>query len=524
MKKIKSFFATPKKAILSICCIAICLLLIGTGTVFAAEAIAEKKSIGKTKAKSIALADAGLTSDNIQMKSTKFNFRNGEFVYDVEFVSNGKKYEYRLSAFDGNVIKKDQEFVSNLGSEKNGATISIEQATTIALNDAGVSSEEVTFTKAELDKDDNELMYDIEFYSVDTEYDYEINALTGEIHDKDIERRNESDDKPQPQEHDDADKISLAEAKNIALKDAGVSSSEATFTKAELDRDDEEGLMYEIDFYTSNTEYEYEIDAYTGKIIDKDKESRKDSDNKPNPQETDDATKISLAEAKNIALKDAGVSSSDATFTKAELDRDDDEGLMYEIDFYTSNAEYEYEIDAYTGKIIDKDKESRRDSDNEPNPKETDDAKKISLKEAKNIALKDAGVSSSKATFTKAELDKEDNVYVYDIEFYTSDTEYEYEINAYTGKIIDKDTERRENSSNNPQKEFIGVDAAKAIALKHAKLSASQVRFSKAKLEEDDGRYEYEIEFYCGNIEYEYTIDAITGEIIEFESEEDDDD
>ncbi len=66
------------------------------------------------------------------------------------------------------------------------------------------------------------------------------------------------------------------------------------------------------------------------------------------------------------------------------------------------------------------------------------------------------------------------------------------------------------------------MDAAKEIALNHAGLTASQVTFTKAKLDKDDGRYIYEIEFRYNIYEYEYEIDAITGTILDFEREIDD--
>ena len=44
-------------------------------------------------------------------------------------------------------------------------------------------------------------------------------------------------------------------------------------------------------------------------------------------------------------------------------------------------------------------------------------------------------------TFTKAKLTTEDGIKVYDVEFRTTDTEYEYEINAKTGKIIEFSSE-----------------------------------------------------------------------------------
>lgn len=63
----------------------------------------------------------------------------------------------------------------------------------------------------------------------------------------------------------------------------------------------------------------------------------------------------------------------------------------------------------------------------------------IGVEKAKSIALKDAGISN--ATFVKAKLDTEDGVKVYDVEFYKNNVEYSYEIDAKTGKIVEKDVE-----------------------------------------------------------------------------------
>lgn len=62
----------------------------------------------------------------------------------------------------------------------------------------------------------------------------------------------------------------------------------------------------------------------------------------------------------------------------------------------------------------------------------------------------------------------------------------------------------------------------KEIALNHADCQASEVYFSKAKFEKEHGSMFYEVEFYKDGMEYEYTIDAATGEILDFELEEDD--
>lgn len=69
-----------------------------------------------------------------------------------------------------------------------------------------------------------------------------------------------------------------------------------------------------------------------------------------------------------------------------------------------------------------------------------------------------------------------------------------------------------------PSGNLISEEKAKEIALDHAGYEESEVRFFKVKLDRDDGRYEYEIEFRAeGNLEYDYTINAENGKIVEFD-------
>ncbi|MDD5986465.1 MAG: PepSY domain-containing protein [Eubacteriales bacterium] len=68
----------------------------------------------------------------------------------------------------------------------------------------------------------------------------------------------------------------------------------------------------------------------------------------------------------------------------------------------------------------------------------------------------------------------------------------------------------------------IGIDKAKQIAVSHAGIALSEAAFQKAKLEKDNGRTEYEIEFYHEGIEYDYTVDAASGKILEYDIDRDD--
>ena len=266
------------------------------------------------------------------------------------------------------------------------------------------------------------------------------------------------------------------------------------------------------------------------------------------------STLITKAEAKTVALRDAGLSEAEASALRTQLEFDDGR-FQYEVDFYSNGTEYEYLIQAKNGDIIARDIDSGRNSNNDVQdlPQDTGNqfasdenssmqpqesvenqpdkegdstvqSQEVSLDGAKAAALKDAGLSESDVTFKKAELDYDHGTQVYDIEFYTSDTEYEYEIDASSGTVLKKDIEQFQiqtnptySAINSSSNNYIGVDRAKEIALNHAQLNESDVQFVKAKLENDDGGVEYEIEFYSGRTEYDYTIDAVSGNIIEYD-------
>ena len=62
-------------------------------------------------------------------------------------------------------------------------------------------------------------------------------------------------------------------------------------------------------------------------------------------------------------------------------------------------------------------------------------------------------------------------------------------------------------------------DEAKKIALDKADVTAAEATFTKAKLDYDDGREEYEFEFYANGREFEVDVDANTGRVVKFDAE-----
>lgn len=226
-----------------------------------------------------------------------------------------------------------------------------------------------------------------------------------------------------------------------------------------------------------------------------------------------EAPAITADRAKEIALADAGLTADQVTFTETKPGEED--GLpVFEIEFRTADAEYEYEIDAATGRIY------SRSVERYALPAE-DGQEAVNLKRAKQIALDDAGLLDAK--FTREEEDEEDGRPVYELRFRTQDAEYNYEIDARTGEILKSSVDEvKEPQSATPSTSYIGVDAAKQTALQRAGKTADAVIFTKAKLEREDGKQVYEIEFYAGEAEYSCTVDAQTGSVLAYEAELDD--
>lgn len=254
----------------------------------------------------------------------------------------------------------------------------------------------------------------------------------------------------------------------------------------------------------------------------------------------DSGEQITLEKAEEAAFADAGVTESEVTSIKT--DQSQDNGVsVYDIEFYSGNIKYEYKVTADTGSIYSRSKEAVANQDNVTQETRQDnissgttgqdgnsfdtieqDKGQISLDDAKAAALSDAGVSSSDAVFTKEELDDEDGIAVYDIEFYAENTEYEYEINVVTGEVYSRGSKTHNTGTNAggntaAMENYIGSERANSIALDHAGVSAADVTLLKSEFDVDDGQAVYEVEFYKDGKEYDYKINATDGSIIKYD-------
>lgn len=166
--------------------------------------------------------------------------------------------------------------------------------------------------------------------------------------------------------------------------------------------------------------------------------------NQPVPS---DEGQISLEDAKSAALADAGVSDADVIYTKEESDYEN--GIVvYDIEFYVGNVEYEYEINAASGEIYSRSVDTHYDQTghghnghNGHNGHTTTSDSYIGTDSAETVALNHAGFSETEVSRLKSEFDIDDGIAVYEVEFDKDGREYEYKINAIDGSIIEYDTD-----------------------------------------------------------------------------------
>ena len=240
-------------------------------------------------------------------------------------------------------------YITTSGSASQSAYIGLEAAKQAALDHAGVSASEATFLEAEYDYDDGKMVYEVEFHVKGTEYEYEIDALTGAV----VKYESEQSGSHQGSSVDTSSFIGESAAKQAALTYAGVKESETTYCNAWLEYDDGRPECYEVEFMAGNTRYEYKIALTSTAVIESEQEtfSSSGSSGGQTGGSGTSSTDIGAEKAKSIALSHAGVSESQVY--DYELDRDWDDGILeYEIEFKAGGMEYEYKIHGGTGQIL----------------------------------------------------------------------------------------------------------------------------------------------------------------------------
>lgn len=361
-------------------------------------------------------------------------------------------------------LLKFQE-VSGISSVCVSKFISLEEAKKIALKDAKLDelTQKIVFTREELNRNQGKPCYLLEFYTGTNQYFYQIDAKSGSI----IYAGRF---------------ITLADAKKIALDDAGC-EDKVSFTEETLVSGGIKTPYYRLVFADAKTQWTYRIDAVLGIVLEK------------KQKEIVTADFISLEEAKEIALKDAGLNEATQkiVFTREELSRNSGKPC-YILEFYTAKKQYSYKVDAKNGSIIEA-------------------YHFILLADAKKIALDDAGVNV-KVVFTTEELVAGGikSPYYYFV-FESDSARWTYKIDAVLGVIMDKTCDKIIPLA----PEFIGLEKAKQIALEDAGLdeATQKIVFTREELSRNQGKPCYILEFYTDKCAYSYKVDAVSGDILE---------
>lgn len=300
MKKIKDFFATPKRAIVTSVCLVGGLGALTAGSVAVTASVAKNNSIGNIAAEDIALKDAGIDYSQARIHRTEFDFDNGQYLYDVEFSSNGVEYDYRIKASDGTILWRDSEPMEGYAANVNGnqtqgqaqqpsaeqqqaqETLAQAQETLAQAQEAQKQAEaaqkqaqEAAAQAQQQQQQAQEAQKQAE--AAQKQPQQQPAAQTTQQQQPAAQSAPQQPAAPaaQPQPQQPAQNtsyISVDQAKNIALGQAGLSASGVNFGKTKLENDDGRA-EYEIEFYSGTTEYDYTIDAVTGNVLEYDVDS-----------------------------------------------------------------------------------------------------------------------------------------------------------------------------------------------------------------------------------------------------------
>lgn len=293
--------------------------------------------------------------------------------------------------------------------------------------------------------------------------------------------------------------LALASCTQSAAADVGEQSArETAFAHAGVSQDDvlslevkkstEDGVaVYEVQFTTADRSYDYDVEQSSGEIV----------------KSSFQPLAGGQTSANDGAEKDQTSSQAAAAVSQASAD---DAQPSAQTGTAASQA---------SGTAVSQ-SSGKQTSGQQPSGGQSTSTG-ITEDEAKAIALQDAGVSSSDVVFIRVERDRDDGRSVYDLEFYAGNTEYDYEIDSTTGKIVSADFDIESYTIPSGNGTILSVEEARNLVL--AKVPGASAEDVRISLDRDDGRQTYEGELYYNQMEYEFEMDAATGNFIEWSAE-----
>ena len=256
-----------------------------------------------------------------------------------------------------------------------------------------------------------------------------------------------------------------------------------------------------------------------------------------NQQPSSQAQLISMEAAQEVALKAANIAAEDAAISATTLNEVAGTSC-YKVEFTSGDYAYAYTVNAETGAVMEMSSREKNAVDTQAQTEATVPAADSATTQssaaataqtvtgivdeemAQKIALEHAGVKATDATITKSKLDYEGRRQVYEIEWYAGGKKYDYEIAVDTGEILSSGYDEKTSgwSVSNSSNVTVSEADAKQTALGSVS-GATEKDIYEWKFDYDDGRPEYEGKIIYGGTEYDFTIDASSGAVIEWEAE-----
>ena len=257
----------------------------------------------------------------------------------------------------------------------------------------------------------------------------------------------------------------------------------------------------------------------------------------PSSQAQVQAQLISMEAAQEVALKAANIAAEDATISATTLNEVAGTSC-YKVEFTSGDYAYAYTVNAETGAVMEMSSREKNAVDTQAQTEATVPAADSATTQssaaataqtvtgtvdeemAQKIALEHAGVKATDATITKSKLDYEGRRQVYEIEWYAGGKKYDYEIAVDTGEILSSGYDEKTSgwSVSNSSNVTVSEADAKQTALGRVS-GATEKDIYEWQFDYDDGRPEYEGKIIYGGTEYDFTIDASSGAVVEWEAE-----
>ena len=256
-----------------------------------------------------------------------------------------------------------------------------------------------------------------------------------------------------------------------------------------------------------------------------------------NQQPSSQEQLISMEAAQEVALKAANIAAEDAAISATTLNEAAGTSC-YKVEFTSGDYAYAYTVNAETGAVMEMSSREKNAVDTQAQTEATvptaDSATTqssavataqtvtgtVDEEMAQKIALEHAGVKATDATITKSKLDYEGRRQVYEIEWYAGGKKYDYEIAVDTGEILSSGYDEKTSgwSGSNSSNVTVSEADAKQTALGSVS-GATEKDIYEWEFDYDDGRPEYEGKIIYGGTEYDFTIDASSGAVVEWEAE-----